>query len=529
MRKYAIQRIERSSFGGSFADSFTWAAKFRTVHPTDFGIMGAQLYSSEPGSHMVNKPFIWHTLAQGNVYEVEPGVTDYKWALYDDIDFRMTITKVDPNLGEVPGKGHGKFKFYGEVDYFHEPVVLKTEGTHEPLIKVLGYPVYKGADEYEYVGEVQDGDPNSFVNPSYLQVGRTLHDATTQVSDELNYKYGGLQWGNMFSLQSNIGFVARKYEMTDKAIKRELGARKKGSRLSGAMYNFNGKPTTEGVGVGYIFGRTKEGTSKIEPGGYITAAESMLEDRIMCDMEYAMMFGRLQITRDHDSDRAISSPPGWLQIVKDGWYNPHSGNLTLSDFYEFLNAQFTTRKNFGSRTTYVRTGSGGLEFFSRLIAAYAGQSPFTVLDSGLFVSKTTAQHTPNALRFGAQFTEVLMPNGHIIIFEYDANKDDPMWFYEKAAGTNYSKESFSFDIYDLGPTDAAPQGARSKSNLAFVTDPESDEFFTVSNVYDFQTGSEKGGGNVSNLNKEAGIYRAKSFGLAVWDTSRIARWEYIGE
>ena len=526
-RKYAITRKERKSFGGSFDDSFTWASKFQTYHPTDFGIMGAQLYSSEPGSHVVNKPFIWHTLAQGNVYETDPGVTEYKWALYDDINFRATITKVDANLGSYPGKAGSQFKFYLDVDHFHEPVVMKTEGTHQPMIKIIGLPKYVGAEEYAYIGVIQDGDPTSYVDPAYLQVGRTMVDATTQVSDELNYKYGGLQYGNMFSLQSNIGFVARKFEMTDKAIRLEIGARKSGSRLAG-NYTFAGKAVTDGIGVGYFYGKTSNGVKEIKAGGYVTAADAMLEDRVMLDCEYAMMFGRLQHTMDVDSSRPISSPPGWLQLVRDGFYQPHSGNLTLSDFYEFLNAQFTTRKDFMERKTVIRAGSGGLEFFSRLIALYAGLSPFTVVDS-FFIERVSAQHTDKALRFGAQFTQVRMPNGHIIEVGYDPNKDDQQWFYEKAAGTNYTKESFSFDIYDLGETDAAPAKARTKSNLAFVMDPSADEYFTVSNVYDFETGSEKSGGNKAQLNKEAGIYRAKSFALAAWDTSRIARWEYIGE
>ena len=47
-------------------------------------------------------------------------------------------------------------------------------------------------------------------------------------------------------------------------------------------------------------------------------------------------------------------------------------------------------------------------------------------------------------------------------------------------------------------------------------------FYTVSNVYNFETGAEISGGNVYGNSKELGIYRAMSGSLNVWDTSQLS-------
>ena len=54
-----------------------------------------------------------------------------------------------------------------------------------------------------------------------------------------------------------------------------------------------------------------------------------------------------------------------------------------------------------------------------------------------------------------------------------------------------------------------------------------ESYYTVSNVYDFETGAEKSGGNVYAENKKAEIVREMSGSLCVWDVSRVGRIEYV--
>ena len=61
-----------------------------------------------------------------------------------------------------------------------------------------------------------------------------------------------------------------------------------------------------------------------------------------------------------------------------------------------------------------------------------------------------------------------------------------------------------------------------KNNLCMVMQDGVEEFYTVSNVYNFETGAEISGGNVYGNSKELGIYRAMSGSLNVWDTSQLS-------
>lgn len=529
LRKTAIQQVERSSFGGSFYDSQNWAAMFRSYSPVDFGVIGGQTFASELGSHIVNKAFMWYTLAQGHVMELPGGHNDYSWKLYEDAEVRATITR--STTGTQLGKAGNQIKFYLDRNWFEEPTVLRTEGRDQPGIRIIGEPVQVSANEWEYTGVIQDGDPLSFIETRYFEAGRTMMDAFTVVADEANMKYSGIHFGNLSSLQSWIGYVARKVEVSDKFIRLEKSCREsKTSVPNGQGYMFGNKMHHSAIGTGYVISNAEHKVDKkkmIDKGYFIPTVNAILEERIMSDKELAMFFGRLENTSDFDTGRPAKVPPGWLQIAKDGHYVSHSGNITIGDFYDFLNSKFTTRKDFMERPTVLRSGSGGLEFFSRLIAIQAGVSGLTFLDS-FFIDEVPAAHLAGGkgLQWGNQFSRIKLPNGHLIECVHDPMKDNPIIFPEKADNSYYTEESFSFDIWDLGETDAAPSNARTKSNIAYVFEPEAEENFVISNVYDPISGSIKDGSSVSNLNKEAGFYKASSYGLAVWDTSRIARWEY---
>jgi hypothetical protein len=530
-RTALIRTHERRDWGGTYADSSTWASMFRNMQPHDFGVMGAQTFASELGSYIVNKPLLWMTQAQGCTYELPGGQSDYRWQLLTDTHTRAVITKVDANLGTQPGKAGMPFNIYLDRNWYGEPVVLKTESINMPMLRIVGFPVQESDNIYRYTVVLQDGDPASYVDPAYLAVGRTMVDATTQVSDELNMKYGGIEFGSMYDLQGHIGSVARKIEVTDKFIRLEIEAAKRDQRPD-ATYSFNGATQNSAIGTGYIV--AKRGTDgKLPPksdivkaGGFITTAEAMLEERIAMDKEFQMTFGRTQVSADTDTGRVLKSSAGWLQISKDGNYREHNGNITLGEFTDFLDAKFFNTVDFKNRSVEIHTGSEGMKFASRLIAAEAGFSPF-VFDSNYFIDRVSSPVTDKALRWGAQFTELRSYNGIILRFVYDPTKDNPYFYAELHPETGKPIESGSFDIFDLGETGAAPANAKSKSNVCMIWEPAQEEYFMVSNIYDLNTGSVKNGSNVYHLNKEAGIYRASTVGFQVWDVGRTARWQAV--
>lgn len=119
-----------------------------------------------------------------------------------------------------------------------------------------------------------------------------------------------------------------------------------------------------------------------------------------------------------------------------------------------------------------------------------------------------------------------MTNGIEVELVHDPMKDNRQLFPEIAPGTNRTLESYSMDIFDLGVTDQTPIAAGSKNNMCMVMQDGVESFFTVCNVYNFETGAEVSGGNVYSNNKECGIYREMSGSLNVWDVSRVGRIEF---
>lgn len=310
-RKTALQTVERHAFGSSFYDSFSWSAMFRKYKPHNFGVKAAELFSSKMGSHLINKKFIYYTQAQGNVYMLPPGVDDYEWMVVADadVDFRSSKLLVDPT--SFPGKGNVPFKISLDRDWLHEPCLIKCENPNLPLIRILGYPKQTGVNTFEYECELQTSDPMAYIPVEYLMKGRKFIDASTSVSDELNQKFAGDQFGEMYKLQSWTGNFARKCEFTDKFLRLEMGAKSKGN-----AYSIGGKTHRDGaINVGHMykqkFNLTNSGQADtIECGVFVTQMEARLEDRLLQDKEMNCEFGQLEKTVDRDSNRILKVAPG---------------------------------------------------------------------------------------------------------------------------------------------------------------------------------------------------------------------------
>jgi hypothetical protein len=522
-RRTALVTHERKAWGGSYMDSRTHASMFKRYTPFNFGVKTSQLFSSKLGSHLVNKKFTYMTSASRNVYVLPGGVDDYSWFLMGDADVDFRITEFLGTAGEQMGKGGMPIRFAVDRDWLHEPALVKLEGSDLPLIRIIGNPIQRSVNSFEYEGELQTGELTAFIPTEYLQPGRRLIRVSSLTSDELNTKYAPDQYGEMFKLQSWVSNYANKIEVTDKFIRTEIGCRKAGQAIPGHIKD------DYQMGTGYTykqkFNSTNSGeTEIIEKDVYMAKAEARLLDRTEMDREMAMEFGQLQKTVDRDTGRTIKAAPGWRQLVRDGHYKEHNGSLTLSDIYEYLMQIFITRNTFSDRHIVIASGEAGIEFLSRLIAQEASQ--FQYIDT-LFSQKRSDPkgYHENELEYGGQFTKIKMTNGVIVEIVYDPIKDDRKLFPELAPGTNRTLESFAMDIFDFGQTEQKAVGA-GEENITMVLQDGVEEYYMVSNVYDLQTGAIMDGSNAYSNNKECGIYRALSGSLCIWDVSRVGRMQY---
>lgn len=315
-RRTALQTHERKAWGGSYLDSLTHASLFRKYTPFNFGVKTSQLFSSRLGSHLINKKFTYMTIAKKNAYVLPGGTDDYSWYLMADMDVDFRFTELLTGSNTTPGKANVPFKIAIDRDWLHEPAIIKLEGSDLPLLKILGNPVQRGANSWEYEVELQTSDPNAWIPVDYISPGRRAIRVSTSVSDELNTKYGPDQYGEMFKLQSWVGNFANKVEVSDKFIRTEIACRKDGKSLP----SYIGEDKQ--IGAGYIykqkFNTTNSGEHEtIEAGVFVTKAEARLLERTEMDREMNMEFGWLQKTTDRETGRTIKVAPGWRQIVKD--------------------------------------------------------------------------------------------------------------------------------------------------------------------------------------------------------------------
>ena len=154
-------------------------------------------------------------------------------------------------------------------------------------------------------------------------------------------------------------------------------------------------------------------------------------------------------------------------------------------------------------------------------------SAFNYPDANFFVRRSSDPqgYHKHELEFGAQFTKIQLYNGIEVCIAYDPIKDDDKLFKIKAPGSNRPLESYAMDVFDLGTTDYKAMNA-GDSNITMVMQDGVEEYYTVSNVYDFKTGAITDGSNAYGHNKESGIYRTLAGSLQCWDTSRVGRIEY---
>ncbi len=525
VRQSALVTHERRDFGGSYFDSFTHARMFKDYGPYNFGIKVAQLYSQEIGDHQINKKFTYYTIAQGNMYVLPGGVDDYCWYVGSDSEVEFRFTEFLGTSADLPGKGNLPFKIALDKDWLHEPAVIRLNaGFQLPLLRILGHPIQRSANSFEYEVVVQDGDANAYVPIAEISADKTAIRVTSLTSDELNTKYAPDSYVDMFKLQSWVSNYANKAEFTDKFVRAEIGARMNGGAMPKNGVTVKGQPFGQGPSFvsGFVYQadvRNKNTSKTISKGHFVTAVEARLEERTQMDREWGMTFARLEKTVDRDSGRIIKVAPGWEQLSLDGNYYEHNGSLSLDVLFEFLNGIFLNKRSFKNRKIKLSGGEAAIRWLNKLILAE--YSNLVVVDTN-FVQKTTSEYSSNSLQYGGQFTKVLLPNGIEVSIDYDPMKDNSSIYKMKAPGTNSTLESYSLDIFDFGVTDQNAQGADT-ANITMVMQDGVEEMYQIGNVYRFDTGAIDDGSNAYGNNKELGLYRAMSGSLGVWDVSRIGR------
>lgn len=527
-RRTAVSKVSaRNNWGGTYADSRTLSSMFSPKDIHNFGIMGVNAFTSVINGR-VNKPMLYMTLGSGNYMELPGGISKYSWKLAEAGIPRAKITAVDTATnGSQPGKSGAQIRIALDRPYYHEPSVFRTQLRDAPMMRLLGMPETEDDQTHWYTFVLQTDDANAFIPAEYLAVGKTVCEASTMIADEMNDQYAGIEFGSDQDLSSQIGYFARKFEMTDKAIRMEIEARKRGENPS-SVYRFDNREFNSAVSTGYVIREVKDGKPvPVSQGIFVTTAEQMLEEKLLMDKEMNAVFGHTQTTVNEVTKRKMTAGAGWLQIAKDGNYIEYSSDeLTLDDFTSQLDAIAYYNMDTTERIFVMRTGEVGLKYFSKLVEREVGASSLTFHDTH-FLSKNNHNGFGNELTFGQQFTEWHGYNGARYIVMHDPTKDNVEYYPDIDPDTGRPFESGSFDIFDLSDTDAAPSSSiynlGSSSNCTWIYEPAFESYITTSGTYDFQTGAYNDGSVRATNSKECGIYRESSGKWECWDVSRTKR------
>lgn len=528
-RRTALTVQEYRHWGGKSFDYVAHAAMFRDDSPYQFGVKTAQLFSSELGDHMVNKKWTYFTMAQGNYYVIPGGKDEFEWGVMGDstVDFR--ITELLEVAGTQLGKDNSFFRAAFDHDWLHEPMVLKSEDDNAPLVKVIGSAEPLGSSQgFAYTLELQDGNPNSYLSTDLFMPGKSFIRVATTISDEDNRVHGSDQYGSFKKLRGVCGQVGNGIEFTDKFVRAEMAAAKRGEATN-ASYEFGGQSYNNALFTGHVYQtdlKTRENKT-IKKGVFISAAEARLLERTEADRENLCEWGRLQYTQDHTTKRTIKVAPGWREIVREGQYFPHSGSFTLDMLYDFLNQIFIRRRGFKNRKPMLVSGTGGITFLSNLIAQQT--ATFQTIEPNFLMGKRTDGGTgvhSNELWYGGQFTMLKLPMGIIVEIMYDPKKDDDQLFRQKAPGSYLPLESYQIDVLEFGKSENAPQNATGE-NITMVMQAGVDAYWSTCNIVDIRKGPITDGSNSYGSNKRCGIYRELAGSLAIWDSSAVGRIDWI--
>lgn len=525
MRRYSAYAITRKNtqWGGTYADSRVFSTAFRRGDiPLNLGVKDVEIFSKQVNGKLLNKPMTFRT--GKNIVELSAmNGGKVQWSLGTTGTPRARIVDVDPNLGTAPGQAGTKFRIALNVGFYHEPILLKTRTTNAPRLRILGYPTMESTEKYWYEVELQTGSATDFCPVGDLQIGEEVRDNSTSIAMELNGKQGGIEFGSTSDFGSHISYFGRKFEVSDRAILRELDAMKGKGKFEGV--NVGGTFLGSIVGSGYVIANAGLTTEKaIQEGQFLTNIEMLVRDRVFMDRENDMTHGKLQVSNDADTSYPRLNASGWHEYSKEGNYRTHDGtNITLRQIVNGISALKFNVDDPKGDVVEIESGSSGMMLFSILTGLEVGALPFT-LSSSYFMGEAASNFTNNGLWAGHQFVEYNYM-GRTFKMVWNPNQDNLDIYPDYDPETGRPLESESLNVYSLGTVN---DGLGNKGNMALAHEPISYAWWTQSGVCNFSTGNlqagEKSyGGNV----REAGVHMEINGAGVCFDISRTYRAERV--
>lgn len=394
-------------FGGNFVDSDYLAAAYRTADPYVFRDIFMEVYTSL--GYLKNQPLM--DMLSGSKTIIDDEI--YRWTLTGAE--RKVLRSVEVlETSTTPGIGGTEFRIKLDEDWLLPGEVIWPED-NDYLLRIKDGPFPEGVGSV-YVVYLAEDDPQRYLPPAYLEVGKEFRKATTAVQSEMNSEFGGQQYPNSYELESQVGFFGQSLKITDKALRQ--------SGRIGIPFTVNGK--------------------KVEK--FVPMAEMMMFQEFEKSRETAMMYGK-RMTKPGKSGYWIKTGAGIREQMKDGNIERYSGNLSETRLKNFLLDIFFARNDRSNRKVRVMTGTMGSIMFHELLADSANG----FLQRGdQFIKPAGTGVTANDLQYGGQFTRYIGPEGIEVEVTLNPNYDS-IDFCPKtdSVHTNIPVDSWRMTFLDL--------------------------------------------------------------------------------
>ena len=327
-------------------------------------------------------PLSFMTEGQGSSGTVDIATVQWTWATMGRMKFTDFVTHCAEASKEKVGLGGQEFEIHFSTHWFIEQhgLIAPDGMTQVRIQKDLGESPYG----YAYLVKLTSPNPNAFINPEWLEVGKYWSLSAPTVSE--SYSKGN---------RSNT-----------------MGPGKMTSQLEFQRYSKEIAGNLANVVTEYEFKTKSGGSNKLwineEMRQFQLRMRVMNEERLWM-AEYNRNANGEVLLKDRDNGKPIPHTSGMLEICRESNYDTYGEYLTLTKIRRTVGDVLDRDTDTGTMNIVLMGGKGFLEDFDEAIKMDAKENGFLTP-----LGEKEIQGTGSGLEYGAYFRSYKTVDGHTI-------------------------------------------------------------------------------------------------------------------
>jgi hypothetical protein len=297
---------------------------------------------------------------------------------------RVVCTDTRPGLNQQP------FDIVLDKPWFQIPDIIQGEDNRYNLRVTNEEPIEVGVNEYQYTVELVTDDPNFFFPADLIQEGMEFRKVSSAVANEANQDFGGFQFATIFESEGQLGQLAVKFELTDKAARKAKQCADEGKYGDEQYGNHINQ-------LRIPFMSQDEKGNPVKWTNFMSMAEAEMWNRLYSDCEFALMLGRASSYMTSPEGYQITTGSGVREHLEAGNVLQHNGNLTLAQLNDWFTAILKDKRDRGEAKIVLSCGIKFAEMFDRMVKA--DSTTFLTLDTHFIRSGSDYHH----MDYGAYF------------------------------------------------------------------------------------------------------------------------------